>query len=97
MKPTPAKESQRLRQRKHLRLQRNHKAVTLRQNVKRVPRQKQNVVKMAEAVTTVIVTENNKEHQGKRQNNDRRNQMEMVKETVTMETAITRVIVTVSR
>ena len=61
-----------------------------------MPRQKQNVVKMAEAVTTVIVNEINKETI---KVNVRimivATKMEMVKETVTMETAITIVIVTV--
>ena len=55
------KKHQRLKSKKPLRLRKNHKAVILRQNVKHVPRQKQSVVKTAEAVTTVIVTEINKE------------------------------------
>ena len=61
-----------------------------------MPRQKQSVVKTAEAVTTVIVTEINKETI---KVNVRimivATKMEMVKETVTMESAITIVIVTV--
>ena len=79
-----------------LRLRKNHKAVILRQNVKHVPRQKQSVVKTAEAVTTVIVTEINK---GTIKVNVRimivATKMEMVKATVIMGTAVTIVIVTV--
>ena len=90
------KKHQRLKSKKPLRLRKNHKAVILRQNVKHVPRQKQSVVKMAEDVTTVIVTEINK---GTIKVNVRimivATKMEMVKETVTMESAITIVIVTV--
>jgi hypothetical protein len=61
-----------------------------------VPRQKQSVVKTAEAVTTVIVTEINK---GTIKVNVRimivATKMEMVKATVIMGTAVTIVIVTV--
>jgi len=90
------KKHQVFKSKKPLRLRKNHKAVILRQNVKHVPRQRQSVVKMAEAVTTVIVTEINK---GAIKVNVRimivATKMEMVKATVTMETAITIVIVTV--
>ena len=64
--------------------------------MKHVPRQKQSVVKTAEAVTTVIVTEINK---GTIKVNVRimivATKMEMVKATVIMGTAVTIVIVTV--
>ena len=64
--------------------------------MKHVPRQKQSVVKMAEAVTTVIVIEINKETiKVSVRIMIVATKMEMVKETVTMGTAITIVIVTV--
>lgn len=95
-KSAPAKETSKAEVKEAPATPKNHKAVILRQNVKHVPRQKQSVVKTAEAVTTVIVTEINK---GTIKVNVRimivAAKMEMVKETVIMGTAITIVIVTV--